>query len=282
MRYYGVVHDGGGYVPDEVDAKAKKLADMKAKREAELAEKSRIRREAAGLSTDTGFWADRNRAVTDVKNALAAVEADTGVEEALAIIAAQQALEAARDAAPVRNIVAQNQSAPGPVYAVPLTPAPVTYAESSIAKTETVAIKTATPDIILFDDSAIPVQLMQDLLFEDIGGQELINISRTDTINGQNIIYQPIKNINSINQEYNPGNILGLQKTSDKYFSGYAIKLEERVPKVSNSLDGNPVYLDSNGNLVVDSINLNADEQVEIQITVSGTIYEIELGEIIS
>ena len=58
---------------------------------------------------------------------------------------------------------------------------------------------------------------MSDLIFENIGGQELINIARTDTINGQKILYQPIKNINSINQEYGPNNIVGLQKTSDKF-----------------------------------------------------------------
>ena len=221
----------------------------------------------------------------DVRNALAAVEADTGVEKALAIVAAAQNTPVAllkENPIPVRNLVAQNQPAPTPVYSVPLTPAPITSAASSIAKTVTVPIKTATPDIVLFDDSIIPVEVMTDLIFEDIGGQELINISRTDTINGQKILYQPIKNINIINQEYNPNNILGLQKTSDKYFSGYAIKFEERVPKVSNSLDGNPVYVDSVGNLVIDSINLNADEQVEIQVTVSGTIYEAEFGVTIS
>lgn len=181
------------------------------------------------------------------------------------------------DPVPVRNLVSQSQPTPSPVSATPLTPAPITAAASSIAKTITNPIKTATPDIVLFDDSIVPIEVMTDLIFEDIGGQELINISRTDTINGQKILYQPIKNINTINQEYNPNNILGLQKTSDKHFSGYAIKFEERVPKVSNSADGNPVYIDPSGNLVIDSINLNNDEQVEIQITVSGTIYETEI-----
>jgi hypothetical protein len=253
MRPYATMSDGGG--PDESDTRMLRRAGIISKEE------------------------------QDVRNALAAVQADTGVEQALAIIAAAQAnLNPPRieDPIPVKNLVAQNQPAPSPVYAIPLTPTPATYAASSIAKTVTAPIKTATPDIILFDDSLVPVEVMTDLIFEDIGGQELINISRTDTINGQKILYQPIKNINIINQEYNPNNILGLQKTSDKYFSGYAIKFEERVPKVSNSLDGNPVYVDSSGNLVVDSINLNADEQVEIQVTVSGTIYEAEFGVTIS
>ena len=51
----------------------------------------------------------------------------------------------------------------------------------------------AKKDIILFNEDAVPVELMTDLIFENIGGQELINISRHDTVNGQTVIYQPIK-----------------------------------------------------------------------------------------
>jgi hypothetical protein len=140
-------------------------------------------------------------------------------------------------------------------------------------------IKVATPDIILFDDASVPIEVMTDLIFEDIGGHELINIARFDTINGQNISYQPIKNLSLINQQYNPNNIVGLQKTSNLYFSGFAIKLEDKIPRLTNSPDNNPVYMDSLGNIVVEAINLNIDDQIEIQIIVSGTIYEAEFGE---
>jgi hypothetical protein len=81
----------------------------------------------------------------------------------------------------------------------------------------------------------------------------------------------------SINQEYNPNNIVGLQKTSDKFFSGFAIKLENRTPVESTSSDNNPVYINPEGNLVIESINLNSDEQIEIEIALSGTIYETEI-----
>lgn len=140
-------------------------------------------------------------------------------------------------------------------------------------------IKVATPDIILFDDASVPIEVMTDLIFEDIGSHELINIARFDTINGQNISYQPIKNLSLINQQYNPNNIVSLQKTSNLYFSGFAIKLEDKIPRLTNSSDNNPVYMDSLGNIVVEAINLNIDDQIEIQIIVSGTIYEAEFGE---
>jgi hypothetical protein len=137
-------------------------------------------------------------------------------------------------------------------------------------------IKTATPDIVLFDDELVTTEQMADLIFENIGGQELINIARNDTINGQNISYQPIKNIRSIQQSYNPNNILGLQKTSDKYFSGFSIRFDQKTPNVGNGLDGTNVYVDSSGNLVIEAIGLNNDEQLEVQLSTNGTIYSIQ------
>ena len=120
---------------------------------------------------------------------------------------------------------------------------------------------------------------MFDLIFENIGGQELINIVRSDTVNGQKIIYQPIKNLSSIQQQYNPNNILGLQQTSDKYFAGFSIKLEDKIPEEGSGINGNNVYIEPNGDLVIELININDDEQVEVQITLNGTIYEENFGE---
>ena len=141
-------------------------------------------------------------------------------------------------------------------------------------------VKTATPDIVLFDDSALPIEVITDLIFEDIGGQELISITRSDIVNGQKISYQPIKNLSSIQQQYNPNNILGLQQTSDRFFAGFSIKLEDKIPEVGNGLNGENVYFDeSTGDLIIEFINLNNDEQIETQITVNGTIYEANLGD---
>jgi hypothetical protein len=141
-------------------------------------------------------------------------------------------------------------------------------------------VKTATLDIILFDDETVPVDQMADLILENIGGQELINIARSDTINGQKISYQPIKNLSSIQQRYNPNNILSLQQTADKYFAGFSIKLEDKIPNEGNGANGENIYIDEDtGDLIIELINLNPDEQIETQITVDGTIYEADLGE---
>jgi len=162
---------------------------------------------------------------------------------------------------------------------VTATPATATATPTVTASTNT-QVKTATKDIILFDDGIVPVNLMADLIFEDIGGEELISIARRDTVNGQKITYQPIKNLSSIEQEYNPNNIISLQATADKYFANFPIKLDNRIPETGTGSNGDYVYIESTtGNLVIEVVNLELDEQVEIQIATNGTIYETEFNE---
>lgn len=164
-------------------------------------------------------------------------------------------------------------STPTPTPATPTTVSPAV-----VAAVVAPAVKTAPIDTVLFNDDQVPIEVMSDLIFEDIGGHELINIARNDIINGQDISYQPIKNLTSVQQQYNPNNILSVQSTSDKYFSNFAIKLENKVPNVGNGPFGSNVYLDTTtGSLIVESINLEADEQIEVEITLSGTIYEADL-----
>ncbi len=165
----------------------------------------------------------------------------------------------------------------------PLTPADITTASVAAALPPPPPVKTAPIDTVLFNDDELPIEVMTDLIFENIGGQELINIARNDIINGQQVSYQPIKNLSSIQQQYNPNNILSVQATSDKYFANFPIKLENKIPRTGTGPSGKHVYLDStNGNIVIEAVNVEADEQIEVEITVSGTIYEAEFGEITS
>ena len=48
---------------------------------------------------------------------------------------------------------------------------------------------------------------------------------------------------------------------------------------VGNGAGGSNVYFNSSGDLIIELVNLNSDEQVEVQISLSGTIYEAYLGE---
>ena len=163
------------------------------------------------------------------------------------------------------------------ITATPPAPEPEMFSARMFAAPP--PVKTATLDIILFDEENIPTDGMFDQIFENIGGQELISITRSDIVNGQKISYQPIKNLSAIQQRYNPNNILSLQQTADKFFAGFSIKLEDKIPETGNGTNGENVYLNAAGDLIIEFINVNPDEQVETQISVSGTIYEADLGD---
>ena len=161
------------------------------------------------------------------------------------------------------------------VSATPQTPSS-TSVSSKIPASPT---KTAPIDTVLFKNSSMSIEIMADLIFEDIGGHELINIARNDIINGQQLSYTPIKNLGLIQQTYNPNNILRLQSTSEKYFANFAIKLEEKIPLVGNGPNGSNVYIDqTTGDLVIEGININKDELFEVELSLNGTIYEANFG----
>jgi hypothetical protein len=92
------------------------------------------------------------------------------------------------------------------------------------------SIKIATPDLIQIDEEAIPIDVLTNLLYENIGGKEIINIARNDLINGQKISYSLLGNISSIQKLYNSTNIFRLAGTSNEFFANFAIKLENKTP----------------------------------------------------
>lgn len=131
-------------------------------------------------------------------------------------------------------------------------------------------------------------EVMTDLVFENIGGQEIVNIARNDIINGQNVLYQPIKNITNLYYQYNPQNILALQQTEKDYFKNFPIRLSRHLPECGTGYDIEAgqnvpnckyVYIDPvSGDLIIDVVNITSGQDVEVQIVqnvnvLSDTIY---------
>jgi hypothetical protein len=147
---------------------------------------------------------------------------------------------------------------------------------SNSASDAAAAVKSAPIDTVVFVDESFSSELITDLLFEDIAGQEILSIARNDTVNGQSVIYQPIKNLGIIRDTYNANNLLKLQETSDRFFANFIISLAEKIPKVGNGANGANYYLDlTTGDGVIELINIRSDEQVEIQIANAGTIEDV-------
>ena len=163
--------------------------------------------------------------------------------------------------------------APAPVAPpAPEPPAPPPPPESPIFK----GVKAAPIDTVLFVDETLSQEFIADLLFENIAGQELLSIARDDTVNGQEVIYQPIKNLGILRDTYDINNLLKIQETSDRFFANFLINLFEKIPRVGNGPDGKNYYLDEvTGDGIIEFINMRDDEQVEVQISNAGIIEEV-------
>ena len=145
------------------------------------------------------------------------------------------------------------------------------------------AVRIATPDLILNYDELMPIDIMTDLLFEDIGGHELATISRHDLVNGQKVVYAPIKNLTDLYLQYNPNNILRLQ-SSDSFFKSLSISLLDYLPECGTGYDlvagvkvpnCKSIYIDPlTGDLVINLINIKDGMQAEVQTLLSGGIFD--------
>lgn len=161
---------------------------------------------------------------------------------------------------------------PSPVYygaPVRVAAVPPNPWNTTVTYTAPVGIKQADPDIITFDDEVVSGTFLVERFFEEIGGIELINISRSDIINGDLVNYTPIKNLSSLRRQYNPNNIIAIASTAQSAFSRFKIDLILRGI--------NEPYLDDDGNLVIEIDLIDEDEFIEAEIATSGTINRIEL-----
>jgi hypothetical protein len=135
-------------------------------------------------------------------------------------------------------------------------------------------VKYASPADVLIQESSLPVDLILKQTLEKIGGLELISLVRHDTVNGQNIAYQPVKNLSQIEVLYNPQNMVKIPDSSELYFKNFAIKLESHIPQDTNSSPPKTVYLDSQGRIVVDVLDPKPDYEVEIQTVSLGKVFD--------
>jgi hypothetical protein len=136
-------------------------------------------------------------------------------------------------------------------------------------------VKYATPSDVLIDTNDLPIDLILKLTLEKIGGLELISLVRHDTVNGQNIVYRPIKNVSQIAIEYNPQNMVKMPDSADSYFKNFAIKLENHIQQETNELPPLVAYIDPiTENVIIETTNIKADYEVEVQMVSSGKVFD--------
>lgn len=216
----------------------------------------------------------------------AAANTEARRDSAMAARAANPTLPKPKTTTPIPQAKPSNSKPTSPAapqpsakVVVPETTLPQVSAEppasSSPAPTPIPPVKAANIETILFNDEEFSSEFLVDLLFENVAGQELLTIARNDTVNGQDVTYQPIKNLNILQDTYNPTKLLAVSDTSESFFGSFAIDLRTKIPSIKTDTDAKNYYITELGDLVIEVVNIGIDEQVEFQIADSGTIEEL-------
>lgn len=132
-------------------------------------------------------------------------------------------------------------------------------------------------DVVNLATEQIDARTIENLLFENIGANELTKFVRHDTVEGNNPSYNIISNLSDVRRNFNPDELISVQQP-DALFKGTSINLNNKIPsdEYLESLGlTNYVYIDSNGNLIIEVVNMRDKEVVEVEIDSNGTIYEV-------
>ena len=159
-------------------------------------------------------------------------------------------------------------------------------------------VKTPTRDVLNIS-SLLPTESpsrIQSLLFEQFSAIELSNVLRHDTVQGIDQKYLIISNLSDITKRYEISKSLTKMDKNNPLTAIYGINLFSKIPDQNyitknnlNStyqyLDENNflktvekgyVYIDTNGDLIIELNNLEPSEFVQVQIDTNGTMYKVE------
>jgi hypothetical protein len=145
-------------------------------------------------------------------------------------------------------------------------------------------VKIATSDLFIYPESGADIESMTSLIFEDLQGQELISMARSDMtyyLDGEVNKNQPIRNLSSLAREYSPQKMIGLQNTADQYFNTFPLDINRYIPFEGSGPANAHVYInDEEGvnqdSLIIDIVNLdlNNNERVEVEILAYEGLYD--------
>jgi hypothetical protein len=145
--------------------------------------------------------------------------------------------------------------------------------------TSTTSIKLPEKDNVLsLTTNNIDEATIIAMVFEKLGAVELTKFTRTDTVEGINPYYNIISNLSDIKKEFDPSNLVASQKSDTSLYNAFSIKLSNKIPGdqylTDRALD-NYIYIDTNGDLIIELDNMTPDELVEVEIDTNGTIVEV-------
>jgi hypothetical protein len=143
-----------------------------------------------------------------------------------------------------------------------------TQQPSSLSSKNKLPISISIPGNIVTEEATGSESSIVEELFEDLSIFELMDLGRSETVLGQNITYQPIKNISDIYFTYSPKKILALSGTFEETELSSALKIGQY------SVDGAITLDPSTGDLIVAVDNVKDGFVVQVELFAGGEIQD--------
>jgi hypothetical protein len=124
-------------------------------------------------------------------------------------------------------------------------------------------IKIATSNLFI-ETEIVAIETMAGAIFNDIGGQELINDIPFDILYGSS---DRITNISSVVAQVSPLEIMNSQDTSQSVFNQYVLNIQDY-----RDFEPNVAYLEPGLGVVIPGINLKEGISLEVKSYNQGTI----------
>ena len=143
-------------------------------------------------------------------------------------------------------------------------------------------VKIPSRDIFNLDNQTFNTAEIEQVLFEEIGGTELINLTRHDTVDGLNVYYSIISDLSKINIEYDASFILTGVSSYERYSSQYPINLFEKIPTdsyIDQNYFGLPdvnigpnIYVSDDNKVNIEFDALESDRIIQVYFMKNATI----------
>lgn len=146
-------------------------------------------------------------------------------------------------------------------------------------------IRIPNRDVVTFESEIADQGEIEQYLLNDIGGMELINLVRNDSVFGVKENYTVISDLLESQVSFDPSFLLSSRMRGQSDFDRYGIKLSTRIPddnyyeendvKAEYNIGTNSYYDADTKQLIIELENMKQNEFVEIEFLTAGIIYNV-------
>jgi hypothetical protein len=191
-----------------------------------------------------------------------------------------------------QSYVTGSQDFPAPPV-VTVTPTPITItatgdtsgatgSSSQNTGNASITIKLATDNLLAFKPDTIDAEATANMLFQSIGGIELLEYSRSDmiyNIDNQALPYQVFSDLSALQSKYSPKSLSGLQDAIGDSLTAFPLDISKYIPLVPTRAFY--VYVEDNvasanlDNLIIEVIGITdkSSETVQVEVMNSSEVY---------